>query len=72
MLGLHLVLVTLQGRFRITLDMIFSVTDNFQNCAMLYLVIIYLVFYQQILNWFFGHYRTLTTSISKKNYINSE
>jgi len=33
---------------------------------MLYLFTVYLVFYQQILNRLFGHYRALTTLLGKK------
>ena len=36
------------------------------NYAMLHLFIAYLVFHQKMLNWLFGHHRTLTTLLSKK------
>ena len=38
---------------------------------MLYAFIVYLVVYQQMLNWLFERYRTLTTLLSR-NYINSK
>ena len=34
--------------------------------AMLHLFAINLAFYQQMSNWFFGHYRTITTLIGEK------
>ena len=41
-----------------TLNKILSVT-YFMELRNVYLFIVYLVFYQQMLNWLFGHYRTL-------------
>ena len=33
---------------------------------MLYLFIVHLIFDQQMLKWYFGHYRTLTTLLGKQ------
>ena len=41
--------------------MMLSVT-YYLNYALFSLFIVYLIFYQQVPNWLFGHYRTLTTN----------
>ena len=45
-----------------TLNMIFSITYylGLLNAN------VYLILYQQMSNWFFGHYRVLTTSLGNK------
>ena len=49
---------------RSTLNIIFSVT-YYLELHNLYLFIVYLIFYQQMLNWLFGHYKILTTLFDK-------
>ena len=36
------------------------------NYAMIYLFLVYLMFDQQMLNWLFGHFGTLTVLLGKK------
>ena len=48
-----------------TLNIVLSVT-YYLDYMMLYLFTIYLIFYQQMLNWLFEHYRTSTTTLDRK------
>ena len=50
--------------------MIFSVIDYLKLHNAIY-IIVYLIFYKQMLNWLSRHYRTSTTLLGKNNYINS-
>ena len=46
-----------------TLNMIYYVT--IWNYEKLYLLVVYLISYRQMLTWLFEYYRTLTTLLSK-------
>jgi hypothetical protein len=48
-----------------TLDMIFSVTYYLELHNVVSICCIYLIVYQHMLNWLYGHYRALTTLLGK-------
>ena len=58
--------ITPQLNMGYTLNILLSVTYYLELCNAITICCIYHI-YQRVLNWLFGHYRTLTTLLGKKN-----